>query len=49
MGLGTGLISGKAVLSSLDKPKFIEALILKILCKPSEIDGVSDSLFLLLV
>jgi hypothetical protein len=35
IGLGTGFISGKAAFNSGDKPQFIEARILRILCKPS--------------
>ena len=34
IGLGFGIISWKAACKLLDKPKFIEALIATILCKP---------------
>ena len=49
MGLGTEMRSGKALFSSLDKPKFIKALILKSYVNLQEIDALSDSLFLLVV
>jgi hypothetical protein len=35
IGLETGFIPGKAAFNSGDKPQFIEARILIILCKPS--------------
>jgi hypothetical protein len=48
IGLETGFIPGKAAFNSGDKPQFVEARILRILCKPS-IERCFSLLFFILI